>query len=46
MEPFAWAVGEGLIAGMANGQLSPGGTATRAEIATILMRLEALVQHS
>ena len=46
VEPFAWAVGEGLIAGMANGQLSPGGTATRAEIATILMRLEALVQHS
>ena len=46
LEPFAWAVGEGLIAGMANGQLSPGGTATRAEVATILMRLEALVQHS
>lgn len=43
-EPLAWAVGGGLIAGMANGMLSPGGTATRAEVATILMRLDAVVQ--
>lgn len=41
-EPLSWAVGAGLVSGMANGMLSPGGTATRAEVATILMRLDAL----
>ncbi|NCC67339.1 MAG: hypothetical protein EOM14_03955 [Clostridia bacterium] len=33
-----WAVAEGLITGRADGNLSPKGTATRAEVATILMR--------
>ena len=45
VQPIAWAVGEGLISGMANGTMSPGGTATRAEAATILMRLEALARR-
>ena len=33
-----WAVGQGLIAGMENGTLVPQGSATRAQLATILMR--------
>ena len=33
-----WAVGQGLIAGMENGTLVPQGSATRAQVATILMR--------
>ena len=35
----AWAVREGLISGMDDGTLAPQGTATRAQVATILMRL-------
>ena len=34
----AWAVGAGLISGVGNNTLNPQGSATRAEIATILMR--------
>ena len=34
-----WACGAGLIQGMGDGALNPGGTATRAQVATILMRL-------
>lgn len=45
VEAFSWAVGEGLITGMANGLLSPGGTATRAEVATILMRMETVAHR-
>lgn len=45
VEPIAWAVGSGLISGMEDGRLSPLGTATRAEVATILMRLEAVIQR-
>ena len=37
-EPMGWAVESGLITGM-DGQLAPGGSATRAQVATILMRL-------
>ena len=33
-----WAVGTGIIKGNANGTLNPGGTATRAEAATMIMR--------
>ena len=33
-----WAIGQGLIAGMENGTLVPQGSATRAQVATILMR--------
>lgn len=37
-EAMAWAVGAGLIGGMDKGELNPSGSATRAEVATILMR--------
>jgi len=37
-EAFAWAVNTGLITGRTDTTLAPGGTATRAEVATILMR--------
>lgn len=41
-EAMAWAVGAGLISGTSETTLSPGGTATRAQTAAILMRyLEA-----
>ena len=33
-----WAVAEGLINGMGDGTLTPQGTATRAQAATVLMR--------
>ena len=33
-----WAIGEGLITGMGNNTLAPQGTATRAQVATILTR--------
>ena len=36
-EAIAWAVGEGLING-SDGKLLPQGNATRAQVATILMR--------
>lgn len=37
-EPMAWAVGVGLVSGMGDGTISPTGSATRAQVATILMR--------
>ena len=37
-ENVSWAVAEGLLTGRDDGTLDPAGTATRAEIATILMR--------
>lgn len=37
-EAVSWAVGAGLIQGRDNGELDPAGTATRAEVATILQR--------
>jgi hypothetical protein len=37
-EAMSWAVGAGLITGKGNGILDPKGEATRAEVATILMR--------
>lgn len=36
--PMAWAIGTGLICGMENNTLQPGGLAVRAQAATILMR--------
>jgi hypothetical protein len=39
----AWAVGAGIISGKENSILDPQGTATRAEVATILMRF---IQYS
>ncbi len=38
LEGMSWAVGNGFISGKEGGVLDPGGDATRAEIATILMR--------
>lgn len=38
LEPMAWTVGTGLIAGMEDNTLRPQGTATRAQAATLLMR--------
>lgn len=38
VEPLRWAVGVGLISGMGDGSIAPGGKATRAQVATILMR--------
>lgn len=37
-EPMAWAVGVGLISGMGDGTVAPTGSATRAQVATILTR--------
>ena len=37
-ESTSWAVAEGLLTGMDDGSLNPLGTATRAQVATILMR--------
>lgn len=37
-EAMQWAVGNGLIGGMGDGTLAPQGNATRAQVATILMR--------
>lgn len=39
-DALAWAVGEGLLSGKDGGRLDPTGTASRAELATILMRFE------
>ncbi|MBQ7872150.1 MAG: S-layer homology domain-containing protein, partial [Oscillospiraceae bacterium] len=38
VDAMNWAVSEGLITGMGNGIVAPRATATRAQIATILMR--------
>lgn len=37
-EPMSWAVGAGLLTGMGDGTIAPGGYATRAQVATILAR--------
>jgi hypothetical protein len=37
-ESMAWAVETGLVQGMGNGKLDPKGPATRAQMATVLMR--------
>lgn len=41
-EAMEWAVGAELVKGRNTGQLDPTGTATRAEVATILQRFDAL----
>jgi hypothetical protein len=40
-DAMTWAVGTGLIAGRTETTLAPGGTATRAEAATLLRRFPA-----
>ncbi len=38
LEAMRWAVGAGLINGMGDGTLNPGGGTTRAQIAALIMR--------
>ena len=38
-EAMAWAVGAGIFQGDGTGRLNPGGNATRAEVATLMMRI-------
>lgn len=45
-EAMAWAVSTGLIGGTTKTTLSPGATATRAQVATLYMRLTGLVLDS
>ena len=40
---MSWAVGVGLIDGMGDGTVNPGGTATRAQVAALMMRFCAKV---
>ena len=39
-DAVAWCIGEGLISGSDGGAIAPAGTATRAEIATVMMRYQ------
>lgn len=41
-DAVAWAVDAGLLTGTGAGTLNPQGTATRAELAALLVRAEAL----
>ena len=41
-QAMTWAVSQGLISGKGNGILDPDGTATRAEVAEIFMRLQTM----
>ncbi|MEG1477871.1 MAG: S-layer homology domain-containing protein, partial [Oscillospiraceae bacterium] len=41
-EAMSWAVGSGLISGRGNSTLAPTATATRAEVATLLVRFNEL----
>lgn len=43
VDAVAWAVGCGIMNGHSNGTLSPGGTATRAQVASMLQRFSALI---
>lgn len=42
-DALSWAVGHGVITGYTDGTLAPGGTASRAEVATMLRRFCALL---
>ena len=42
-DSFAWAIDTGLIAGM-DGMLNAGGSAIRAQLATVLMRFDSMVE--
>lgn len=45
-DAMSWAVGEKLIQGRNTGHLDPSGTATRAEVATVLQRFAARLEKS
>lgn len=40
LEPLAWAVENGIVSGTGNDSISPAGNATRAQVATMLMRYD------
>ena len=40
LEPLAWAVENGIVSGTSNDTISPAGNATRAQVATMLMRYD------
>lgn len=42
-DALSWAVGQGILNGYEDGTLSPGGTASRAEVAAMLRRFSALL---
>lgn len=46
LEAMQWAVGVGLVNGMGDGALAPTTTATRAELAALLMRLHRNLLNS
>ncbi len=46
LEAMQWAVGVGLVNGMGDGALAPTTTATRAELAVLLMRLHRNLLNS
>ena len=43
LEAICWAIGEGIINGMGDGQLQPQGTAIRAQVAQVIMKFDALL---
>jgi len=43
-EEMSWAAASGLITGLSETLLGPGGSASRAQVATIFMRLDALIK--
>ena len=43
-EAVTWAVNTGLLTGTSNGTLNPQGTASRAELATLLVRFTASME--
>lgn len=45
-EALAWAVSAGLLQGRSDGTLDPSGSATRAQTAVILQRLETLLEKN
>ena len=44
VDAMAWAVGQGILTGKSGNTLDPQGTATRAEVATILMRFCSMTE--
>ncbi|MBR6825547.1 MAG: S-layer homology domain-containing protein [Oscillospiraceae bacterium] len=44
-EAFRWAVGEGIVNGLGHNNLGPQGTATRAQVAQIIMKFHRMVKE-
>ena len=45
-EAMVWAVSNGIISGIGDGRLDPGGSATRSQVAAILMRFEEFLMKA